>query len=199
MKFILIIFILQFTLSAGEVDQYLAWNQLPNDEYFQINKMYNEEIQNALKDINKDHSECSCEEATELILKHFGIALNSSMEKLLKNTSEIDKYPTDEFHRSERYKRSIFRRELPNENIDQYQDYSLELQIDEIINVGGIYFGLDKLTHFTGSGYLYYKIYNLALEQVESDEAAIRMAISTGIFSEKNILGRFASDRKSVV
>ena len=73
------------------------------------------------------------------------------------------------------------------------KDYSLEIQIDEVVNVGGIYIGLDKLTHFTASGFLYYKIYRLALEFVESKEAAMQMAIAMGIYGEKYILGKISS------
>ena len=104
---------------------------------------------------------------------------------MLKDSQEIDKYPTNQIHISERYKRSIFRRNLPFEKGEKFQDYSLNIQIDEVVNIGGIYIGLDKLTHFTASGYLYYKIYMLALEQLDSEEAAKRMAISMGIYGEK--------------
>jgi len=180
-------------LTSGEVDQYLAWNQLPNDESDLLNKLFNEEIQAALSDINKNHNDCSCEDAAGKILKHFGIGLNTPLELRLKNSSDLEKYPSDDILLSERYKRSIFRKDITNEFIDQYQDYSLNLQIDEIVNMGGIYIGVDKLTHFTASGYLYYKIYHLALELGESDEAAIQMAINMGIFGEKNILGKFPS------
>ena len=193
MRLILLIIMLNLTAFAGEVDQYLAWNRLPNDESRYLNQLFNIEIQAALADINKNHKDCSCAEAAGRILKHFGIGLNTPLEKMLKNSNEIDKSPDDKTHISERYKRSIFRRELPYENIELYQDYSLEMQIDEVVNVGGIYFGLDKLTHFTASGYLYYKIYNLAVEQLGSDEAAIQMAISMGVYGEKNVLGKIPS------
>ncbi len=193
MRLAVAILLLFTTIFPGEVDQYLAWNQLPNDESDLLNKLFNEEIQNALNEINKDHNDCSCTEAAGKILRHFGIGLNTSLEKRLKNTIDIDKYPNDDILISERYKLSIFRIDYSFDIIDQYQDYSLQLQIDEIINIGGIYIGLDKLTHFTASGYLYYKIYQLALEQFESEDTAIQMAINTGIFGEKNILGKFPS------
>ena len=192
MKYLLPILILNFVF-AGEVDQYLAWNQLPNDESHYLNKLFNEEIQAALDEINKNHNDCSCEKAAGRILKHFGIGLNTPLEKQLKSSTQLDKYPPNEIHISERYKKSIFRRELPFKNLEQYQDYSLEIYIDEVVNVGGIYIGLDKLTHFTASGFLYYKIYRLALEFVESKEAAIEMAIAMGIYGEKYILGKIAT------
>ncbi|MCH7612668.1 MAG: hypothetical protein IIB95_06100 [Candidatus Marinimicrobia bacterium] len=193
MRIVLIIIILWSILHAGEVDQYLAWNQLPNDESHLLNKLFNEEIQKALDEINKHHNDCSCTEAAGRILKHFGIGLSTPLEMRLKKMTELDKYPTDDIQLSERYKRSIFRREYTHKIIDKYQDYSLNLQIDEVINVGGIYIGLDKLTHFTASGYIYYKIYNLGLEHTGSEEAAIQMAINIGVFGEKNILGKIAS------
>ena len=71
MKYLLPIFILNFVVFAGEVDQYLAWNHLPNDESHYLNKLFNAEIQSALDDINKNHSDCSCEEAAGKVLKHF--------------------------------------------------------------------------------------------------------------------------------
>ncbi|MFQ6678067.1 MAG: hypothetical protein ACE5D0_07060 [Fidelibacterota bacterium] len=193
MRIVCLILVLCTILPSGEVDQYLAWSQLPNDESDLLNKLFNEEIQIALLAINENHRDCSCEEAAGKILKHFGIGLNTPLEIRLKNSTDLEKYPNDDILLSERYKRSIFRKEFTNEIIDQYQDYSLNMQIDEIINIGGIYIGVDKLTHFTASGYLYYKIYHLALEQGESEDAAIQMAINMGIIGEKNILGRFPS------
>jgi len=71
MKIVLPIIILNLTIFAGEVDQYLAWNQLPNDESHYLNKLFNTEIQAALDEINKNHNDCSCEEAAGKILKHF--------------------------------------------------------------------------------------------------------------------------------
>lgn len=193
MKEILLICLLNVSVFAGEVDQFLAWNQLPNDASFQLNVIFNEEIQTALDDINEDHFDCSCEEAAGRILKHFGIGLNTPLEKRLKKSNLIDKYPTRDIPIHDRYARSIFKQELPYKNIEQYQHYSLQIQIDEVINVGGVYIGLDKITHFTASGYLYYRIYHLVLEQVHSEDAAIRMAISAGIYGEKNILGKLPS------
>ncbi len=173
---------------AGEVDQYMAGNQLPNDESHYLNQLFNEKIQNALDDINETDPDCSCAEAAGNVLKYFGIGLNSPLEKHVKNAGDFDKYPNDDIPFSERYKKSIFRREVTSKNIDQYQNYSLWLQIDEVINVAGIYIGVDKLTHFTASGYLYYQIYNLALEQTKHEKA-----ISIGIYGEKNILGKIPS------
>ena len=96
---------------------------LPNDESHYLNKLFNEEIQAALDEINKNHNDCSCEKAAGRILKHFGIGLNTPLEKQLKSSTQLDKYP-------------------PNE------------------------------------------IYRLALEFVESKEAAMQMAIAMGIYGE---------------
>jgi len=185
MRIVSLILVFCTLLLPGEVDQYLVWNQLPNDETDYINRLFNKEIQAALLEINENHQDCSCEDAAGKILKHFGIGLNTTLELALKKSTDLDKYPPENMLLSERYKQSIFRRPFSNEMIEQYQDYSLNLQIDEVINVGGIYFGIDKLTHFTASGYLYYEIYQLGLEQGESDESAVQMAINMGIFGVK--------------
>gem|GEM_PF-6094962 len=54
MKIIRLICILNFAVFAGEVDQYLAWNRLPNDEIHYLNQFFNSEIQVALGRIHAD-------------------------------------------------------------------------------------------------------------------------------------------------
>mgnify|MGYP000651412792 CR=1 FL=1 len=61
--------------------------------------------------------------------------------------------------------------------------------IDVTMNVGGIYFGTDKISHFLGSGYEYYKIYLETREKTGSEIQAHFEAIRWGIGMENSILG----------
>ncbi len=178
---------------AGEVDHYMAWDHLPKDESKMLNQLYNKEIQVALNTINKKNGDCDCEDVAGDILRHFGVSLNSPMEKHLKESNEFDKYPRPDTPLNERYKHSIYRRDLPLKNLNNFQDLSLHLQIDEIINIGGVYIGVDKLTHFTASGYLYYEIYRRILSKTDSEETAKNTAVEAGVFGEKNLLGKIPS------
>lgn len=193
MKILRTIFILLCFAYSGEVDHYAAWNNLPKDEIQFLNDLYNKEIQIVLNEINQNDRDCECQDAAGMILKHLGIALNSPIEKYLKASNELDKYPPADIPISELYKNSIYRRKFSLKNLNDFQDLSLHLQIDEIINVGGVYIGLDKLTHFSGSGYLYYQIYLRILDRTGSKETAKNTAIEAGVFGEKNILGKIPS------
>jgi len=180
-------------LSSGEVDQYLAWSYLPTDNSDKLNTIYNREIKDALIVINQQTPDCSCEEAAAQILQHFGVVLNSPIEQHIKQSSDFDRTPSFDTNLPEYFRNSIYWKEPNTTSQSRFQEISLDTQIDEIINIGGVYIGVDKLTHFMGSGYLYYQAYRIALKGGASKEEAIKTAINIGVFGESKVLGKFAS------
>jgi len=180
-------------LYAGEVDHYLSWSHLPSGSSAQLNNIYNREIQDALDAINLQTPDCSCEDAAGRILQHFGVVLNSPIEQHIKQSFEIDHTPSVNTNLPEYFRNSVFWKETNSTSQNRLQEIILDTQIDEIINVDGIYIGLDKLTHFMGSGYLYYQVYRIALKNGSSEDDAIKKAIQMGIFSEKKVLGKIPS------
>lgn len=180
-------------LYAGEVDHYLAWSNLPIESSAQLNIIYNREIRAALDVINLQTPDCSCEDAAGQILQHFGVVLNSPIEQHIKQSTDIDHTPSVHTNLPKYFRNSIFWKKTTSPSHNRLQEVSLNTQIDEIINVGGVYIGLDKLTHFMGSGYLYYQVYKIALKGSSSEDDAIKKAIQMGIFGEKKVLGKIPS------
>ena len=109
-------------------------------------------------------------------------------ERWIKKSTKLDLYRPDW---SEAVEKSIFRIPPKTKRMEELEKTSLSMQIDEIINIGGIYFGIDKLSHFTGSGYLYYQSYLIFRDN--PDVNAEEMAIWFGILGEKSIIGRIAT------
>ena len=168
---------------CGEVDHYLSWGQTLEDAAPILNSKINEIINSTVQSLPKD---CSCEEAASKVLSGFGVSLNSNFEKWIKETDRVDKFmPNIDLALRE----SIFSDH--NSKWSQIERAFFTIQLDEIINVGGVYLGLDKLTHFTGSGFLYYQAYRISKKAGNVDP--IEMAIKVGIIGEKTVIGRMAT------
>ncbi|MBC8345682.1 MAG: hypothetical protein ISR82_06650 [Candidatus Marinimicrobia bacterium] len=186
---ILILWSTCIALQAGEVDPYLVWNTPLKDASYELNRYYNREIQKVLKYLPKD---CSCETAAGNILKHFGVTLNAPLEKWIKSSAKIHKFPDNQTDIDRLFRNSIFWKS-GKPAFEKGRMISLRIMIDESINVNGIIIGVDKLTHFTGSGYLYHQLYLRSVNKGNSKSQAMEKAIDLGIMGEKNILGRMAS------
>ncbi|MBT3479113.1 MAG: hypothetical protein HOB40_04210 [Candidatus Marinimicrobia bacterium] len=181
-KFILFV-LFTSVVNSGEVDHYLSWGHSLEDASSILNTKVNEIIDSTLHTIPND---CSCEMAAGKVLSGFGINLNSILEQWIKNTDKIDKFmPNIDLALRE----SIFSDHQSNH--PQLDRAFFSIQVDEIINIGGIYVGLDKLTHFTGSGFLYYKAYITSKKM--GFPSPFSSAIKVGIAGEKTIIGRMAT------
>ena len=184
-----IYFVSIFFINAGEVDPFLAWKVSLKDASIIINQYFNRKI---TKTLNELPDNCSCETAAGEILKNFGVVLNSQLEKWIKSNNKIEKFPNKKYENNELLKKSIYWKDS-NPTVEKSQLIGLKMMLDEIININGVYIGVDKITHFTGSGFIYYKRYLYSLKKGFSNKIAMEKAIDLGIIGEKNILGRYAS------
>ncbi|MBC8479096.1 MAG: hypothetical protein H8D46_01425 [FCB group bacterium] len=154
-----------------------------------INAEFNLELNNALSELNHGKQrDCSCEETAAYLLKSFGLRINNPFEIRLKTRTDIDRYPGLSTANKTYFKNSIYYRGGWNP-LKRLADRKMTREIDPILNFDGIYMGFDKLTHFTGSGYLYYKAYRKSLSGGYSDSEAKKAAVDIGIKWEKSILG----------
>ena len=168
---------------CGEVDHYLSWGQTLVDATPILNSKINEIINTTVQSLAKD---CSCEEAAGKVLSGFGVSLNSNFEKWIKGTDKVDKFmPNIDLALRE----SIFSLHKTQWALIERNFFSI--QLDEIVNVGGVYIGIDKLSHFTGSGFLYYQAYRIAKRA--GNKEPINQAIKIGITGEKTVIGRMAT------
>ena len=193
MRQVLIIFVALFYLlsssNAGEVDPFYATDKIILDAKDSINKYLNTAIIDTIKQYNKE--DASCRDVSLHIMKTLGTtdylvftigALNSDFELWVKNNIEIDRIPKYGHDNAIFTAKSIYAPQLKFFHI-----YSKDL--DATININNIYFGIDKLSHFLGSGYEYYKRYLKEKESTSSDFLADYSAIKWGTEMENTILG----------
>jgi len=193
---VLIIFVQTFLLRAGEVDNYLAWEKDIPDHYILFNQFLNNRIRHTLEKINlgidsgREYPSLynKCENVSMEIIKKLGTnylglaALNAEFEIWAQDNHLIDSYPVNSTTNDEMRKISLYG---PSPSFKE----SFFLSIDRVVNVGGVYFGTDKLSHFTGSGYLYYGNYLKAKKQGRSQIDSIKYAVKKGYKMECGIIG----------
>lgn len=63
------------------------------------------------------------------------------------------------------------------------------LTLSPTVNLFGIDLGTDKIGHFFGQGYEYYRAFRQAEDAGEDPAACVRRAIEVGVFEEKNYYG----------
>ncbi len=189
-NFLTIFFIFFSILSSAETDNYYCMDQIIPDASSLVNEEFNIRVQNTIESINaKNGSEqMVCAEVAGKILKSFGVSLATNFEVWIHKNENIEKNPPTPLSRHKYFKKTIYYKKTLNP-LHRFWDFMLWTQIDPVINIGGVYLGTDKITHFTASGYLYYKTYQKSLKGGMSEEESVRTAIQRGIKSEKRILG----------
>ena len=180
----LTISLLSFGVSALETDQYMTWEIKLSDSSKPLNDFINEGIEKKLSEINLKRKNYSCEEMTLKLLKFNKIrfSLLTRIENFVWDSDLFDKYP--------KTKNKIG---VVNKSI--YKDIWLfKVKIFGInLQANGVYFGIDKLSHFIDVGRSYYKIYNKHLKKGRSKEFALRKAVRRGIVQEKTYYGVWVS------
>ena len=188
-KFIFIVVLLQLNVNAGEVDNYYAWNNKIKDSSIEFNSYINDAINDALDSVNKQWGTPSCEEAAMDIMKKLGStnylikrvgSLNTDLEIWAQDNPTIDKIPRQGESLKEYAAQSIYAPEL--------KIFGVPTKLDVTLNVNGVYFGTDKLSHFLGSGFEYYRKYLKYLDD-NSPAMAEALAVKWGVKMENGIIG----------
>jgi len=176
-------------LNAGEVDTYYAWQHEIKDSSVVFNQYINDEVNVTLAKVNKKWGTPSCEEAALDIMEDIGSnnylikkigALNAPLEKWAQDNPEIDKYPRQGDSLDEYVSKSIY--------APEFKIFYLPAELDVTVNVNGVYFGTDKLSHFVGSGFEYYRKYLKFLDEY-SPTMAEALAVKWGVTMESGIIG----------
>ncbi len=178
MKFIVLLNVVIFSLTAFalETDNFMVWNKTLNDSTRVIDRYFHERIQRVLE---ASHGK-SCEEVTFKIASHFRIIHPEKhpLELWLKNNLGTDYvYPEEKNYLN----LSIYR--------DPFRFYLPFLKLSPNVQVGGIYFGTDKLMHFSSTGRRYLEHYLEKIKKGLTDNEAKQSAIKFGLLNEATILG----------
>ena len=188
-KIFSVVILLQMHLNAGEVDNYYAWNNHIEDSSLAFNIYINDAINDALDSVNKKWGTPSCEKAAMGIMKKLGStnylikrvgSLNTKLEIWAQDNPKIDKVPRQGTSNKQYVAKSIY---APSLKI-----FGVPTKLDVTLNVNGVYFGTDKLSHFLGSGFEYYRKYLKYLDD-NSPAMAEALAVKWGVKMENGIIG----------
>lgn len=181
-------------ISAGEVDTLYAAGKDINDSSQIINMYLNEQIETLLDDLPESFHNQTCENVSLHLMEELGStdyfffragALNTPLELWAEENRHIDRIPPFGTAPNIYAQMSIYAPEL--------KFFELwPTTVDSTMNIGGIYIGAEKLSHFLGSGYEYYQKYLQVLNATESEEEAQLEAIRWGIELEASIIGTWA-------
>jgi hypothetical protein len=184
MKMLLIFLSLSLNAFSLETDNYLTWGTELKDSSEKINLYLKKEINKALSEINSGSKPLTCFEVTSKIALKFRARFvhdNPIETWLLKNSDSNEFYPETRDY----IEKSIYR--LP------YRFYLSSFGLAPNIQVNNIYFGMDKLTHFTSTGRHYFTIFHGKMKQFHSLEKAEKASIDYGLLDELTLHGFWAS------
>lgn len=170
-----------FSAHALETDNYLAWGRTLPDSGDDLNQLIAEQIEEVIAETSPKER-VSCEAITFRIANRFK---TTPRRKLFEDHSSeylAEKmYPSTPYYLEESIYRNTGRFYLSKSGL------SPNLQTD------GIFFGVDKLSHFGSTGRRYLKHYLKKIKRGYSPEEAEKSAIRFGLANEARILGLWPS------
>jgi hypothetical protein len=180
MKFLLsLILMTAFSSHALETDNYLAWSVNLPDSSGDINQLIQSQIEDVIISAEKD---VSCKTITFRIANRFK---TTPTRKLFEDWSTENlaqkMFPSNPYY----LKQSIYR--------NTRRTYLSKSGLSPNLQVNGLYFGVDKLSHFGSTGRRYLTVFLKNLKQGLSAEEAEKSAIRFGLSNEAGILGLWPS------
>jgi len=175
-----ILFFLIQSVFALETDNYVTWKRELSDSSEIINEILKEQILIAAsEETNQD-----CRSLMEAVSNKFKAFLvhGNPLENWLKEKLTAEQiYPKDRSYLNE----SIYRNPL--------RFYTPLFSLSPNLQVSGIYFGTDKLTHFSSTGRRYFEHYSKKIKSGKSPTEALDSAIRFGLQNEAGPLGIWSS------
>ncbi|SEF63962.1 hypothetical protein [Vibrio hangzhouensis] len=176
--------------TAGEVDNYYAWQVDIGDSKAAFNHYLNSAVIESLETINAQSEIYSCQEVSLEIMKVLGAtrypfayrgALNTELEYWSQESERVQRYPSHSSQLNQYADNSLYSPEM--------RTMGVKTDLDYIVNINGVYLGTDKFSHFLGSGYEYYKRYLRELSNGKSSIEAQLTAIEWATGMEGGLLG----------
>jgi len=171
-----------------EVDTIYAWGRPLADASDVVNAKFDLEIRAAVARTEADHSDRppTCEEVTEAVGERLGFEIFHPIDLWAEQTPLLERVPSDGDETAEYRRRNMYRDAA-------WLDIGMWMPITPVINVDGVYIGIDKLAHFVSSGWRYHGAYRRAQRDGLDNEAAERAAIRWGILEERTINGKVST------
>lgn len=170
-----------FSAHALETDNYLTWDRSLPDSTGDLNQLIQDQIEDVISKTSQKQ-DLSCKEITFRIANRFKTTPGKKLfENYIQENFSDKMYPTNPYYLQE----SIFR--------NTSRIYLSKSGLSPNLHANGIYFGLDKLSHFGSTGRRYLKHYLKKLKKGYSAEEAEKSAIRLGLSNELRILGLWPS------
>lgn len=169
-----------------ETDNYLTWNHELKDSTQEVNQYIKEQIEAALEISNNRRYVQSCKRVTLEIAKRFMTLppVHLPFEHWIDaNLDSSHVYP--KMQQIQYFDQSIY------QNPTMF--YLRFVPLSPNIQVNGIYFGLDKLSHFLSSGRRHFLNYSRRIRRGWSEEEALKHSVRKGLIDEARFLGLAAS------
>ncbi len=170
-----------FSALALETDNYLSWGIDLPDSSEELNDLIQTQIEDVIANTSPKQN-LSCEQITFRIANRFK---TTPRRKLFENYSEEhmegNMFPTTPYYLGQ----SIYR--------NTSRIYLSKSGLSPNLQASGIYFGVDKLSHFGSTGRRYLKHYLKKMKKGYSAEDAEKSAIRLGLSNEARILGLWPS------
>lgn len=182
MKIIIVLsLVAAFTVQALETDNFLTWDKTLPDSTEVLNKLIQDQIESVLKNSSLDQ-DISCSEITFRIANRFKTTPRQKLfEDYLQENFSERMYPKTPYYLFE----SIYRHTR--------RFYLSKSGLSPNLQANGVYFGVDKLSHFGSTGRRYLKHYLKKIRQGYSAQDAEKFAIRKGLSYELRIQGLWPS------
>ncbi|MBF0362364.1 MAG: hypothetical protein HQK49_15210 [Oligoflexia bacterium] len=185
LKITLFILMLFFILPIGdlcaeETDNFLSWGEKISDSSEIINKHFNQIIKHRLDKINRSIMNRSCWRVAMRIAIDTNGWIETNTSKWINKNSEIDRIPRYPTSQHEYLNKSIYREENKSKFL---------LNSCPTININGIYFGSDKISHFFGMGIVYFMSYSRGLRKGLDKDDIYEKVTNLGLKSEMGLAG----------
>lgn len=170
--------------AALETDQFYAWLRPMRDGTDVTNAWMRVKLEGAVNDANARDSgrKDSCDDVARRVRRSLYFFIFQEIELWATQTPLLDRVP-DGMEETLAYRhRYLFATTNPF-------DLASWMPPSPTIEIDGVRFGTDKLSHFASVGWLYHRRFRKALDRGASAEEATREAIRFGLLSEKTIFG----------
>jgi len=174
------------TSFALETDQYYAWGRPLADSTEAVNAKFNLELERSIASFPDHTPPGSCRQVAVAYRKRMRFLLLHEIQVWAWNSEWVARIP-DGGDEQRDYRRTNLYSNHP------FIDTGTWMPFTPTIEVAGVRFGTDKLSHLVSSGWTYYGEYRRALSKGETPEEAERSAVQRGIVEESLVLGGMVS------
>jgi hypothetical protein len=177
---------------ALETDQFWSWGRPLADSTAAVDAKLNLELERALADVSaRGRDPASCSDVVKAFRSRLRFVLMHDIQIWAVNSALVARGP-EGIEANRDYRRTNLYSNHP------LIDPGTWMPITPTIEVAGVRFGTDKLSHFVSSGWLYYESYQRVLDDVGREDDALQAAVERGMLDESLILGRLTSGILSI-